>query len=97
MRNCDQGIGRASFALIAGAAELVARMIVSTYLPAAIVGGAVSASASPLAFYGLCAADPAAWLVADIALSIPFVKNILRQDYSYLYGEHHRHRASKAS
>ena len=43
----------------------------------------MSASASPLAFYGLCAADPAAWLVADIALSIPFVKNILRQDYSY--------------
>ena len=97
MRNCDQGIGMASYALIAGAAELVARIVVSTYLPAAIVGGAVSASASPLAFYGLCAADPAAWLVADIALSIPFVKNILRQDYSYLYGEHHRHRASKAS
>ena len=97
MRNCDQGIGIASYALIAGAAELVARIVVSTYLPAAIVGGAVSASASPLAFYGLCAADPAAWLVADIALSIPFVKNILRQDYSYLYGEHHRHRASKAS
>jgi len=97
MRNCDQGIGRASYALIAGAAELVARIIVSTYLPAAIVGGAVSASASPLAFYGLCAADPAAWLVADIALGIPFVKNILRQDYSYLYGERHHHKAEKDS
>ncbi len=97
MRNCDQGIGKASYALIAGAAELVARIVVSTYLPAAIVGGAVSASASPLAFYGLCAADPAAWLVADIALSIPFVKNILRQDYRYLYGERHHHKAEKDS
>lgn len=47
MRNCDQGIGRASYALIAGAAELVARIVVSTYLPAAIVGGAVSASGKP--------------------------------------------------
>lgn len=97
MRNCDQGIGRSQFTLAGGAAELVARIVVSSALPAAIAGGAVSASAPSLAFYALCAADPAAWLATDIILAIPFIKNILRQDYRYLYGEHHRGNAKKAS
>ena len=57
--------------------------------------GAVSAAAPALAFYALCAADPAAWLAADLVLGIPFVKNILRKDYRYLYGERRHRRASK--
>ena len=56
----------------------------------------MSASAPSLAFYALCAADPAAWLATDIILAIPFIKNILRQDYRYLYGEHPRRKAEKA-
>ncbi len=96
MRNCDQGIGRPSYTLAAGAAELVARILVSSFLPAFLAGGAVSAAAPALAFYALCAADPAAWLAADLVLGIPFVKNILRKDYRYLYGEHHHRKASKA-
>ena len=96
MRNCDQGIGRSQFTLAGGAAELVARIAVSSTLPAAIAGGVVSASAPSLAFYALCAADPAAWLATDIILAIPFIKNILRQDYRYLYGEHHRRKAEKS-
>ena len=95
MRNCDQGIGRPAFTLAAGAAELVARILVSSFLPAFLAGGAVSAAAPALAFYALCAADPAAWLAADLVLGIPFVKNILRKDYRYLYGERRHRRASK--
>ena len=68
----------------------------SQFTLAAIAGGVVSASAPSLAFYALCAADPAAWLATDIILAIPFIKNILRQDYRYLYGEHHRRKAEKA-
>ena len=97
MRNCDQGIGKAQFTLGAGAAELVARIAVSTFLPAAVAGGAVSAGSSPLAFYALCAADPAAWIAADIVLCIPFIRHILRCDYRYLYGEHHHEKAARAS
>ena len=97
MRNCDQGIGKAQFTLAAGAAELVARIAVSTFLPAAVAGGAVSAGASPLAFYALCAADPAAWIAADLVLCIPFIRHILRCDYRYLYGEQHRRKAARAS
>ena len=97
MRNCDQGIGKAQFTLGAGAAELVARIAVSTFIPAAVAGGAVSAGSSPLAFYALCAADPAAWIAADIVLCIPFIRHILRCDYRYLYGEHHRGKAARGS
>ena len=97
MRNCDQCIGRSQFTLAGGAAELVARIVVSSTVPAAVAGAAVSAAVPALAFCALCAADPAAWLATDIVLAIPFIKNILRQDYRYLYGEHHRRKAEKAS
>lgn len=84
VRNCIQGIGRSRFVLGAGAAELVARIAVCLTLPAAVAGGVVSAQANPLAFYALCAADPMAWIAADIVLAIPFFRNILRRDYRYM-------------
>lgn len=83
-RNCVQGIGRSQFVLGAGAAELVARIAVCLVLPAAVAGGVVSAAASPAAFYALCAADPLAWIAADIIMGIPVVRNILRKDYRYM-------------
>ena len=84
VRNCIQGIGRSRFVLGAGAAELVARIAVCLTLPAAVAVGVVSAQANPLAFYALCAADPMAWIAADIVLAIPFFRNILRRDYRYM-------------
>ena len=84
-RNCVQGIGRSAFVLAAGAAELVARVVVCMLVPAALAGGQVSAAAPAAAFYGLCAADPVAWMAADLALLTPFVKNILKQDYRYMH------------
>ena len=84
IRNCVQGIGRPSFVLGAGAAELVARIAVCLLLPAAVAGGMVSASAPPLAFYALCAADPMAWIAADAVLCVPLIRNIMRMDYRYL-------------
>ena len=49
-----------------------------------VAGGKVDANARPLAFYALCAADPAAWIASDLVLCIPFFRHILRQDYRYL-------------
>ena len=86
VRNCVQGIGKPQFVLLAGAAELVARVAVCLLLPAALAGGAVSAQAPQAAVYGLCAADPCAWIAADTVLFIPFMKNIMRENYDYLYG-----------
>ena len=60
------------------------------YGQAAQGGGAVGADASPLAFYALCSADPFAWIAADSVLSIPFLRNIMRKDYGYMY-RHTRH------
>ena len=84
VRNCVQGIGKSQFVLGAGAAELVARIAVCLLLPVAVAGGTVSADAPALAFYALCAADPMAWIAADAVLAVPFVRNILRKNYSYL-------------
>lgn len=84
-RNCVQGIGKPQFVLGAGAAELVARVAVCLLLPAALAGGTISAAAPQAAVYGLCTADPCAWMAADAVLLFPFVRNILKQDYRYLY------------
>ena len=84
-RNCVQGIGKPQFVLGAGAAELVARVAVCLLLPAALAGGVVSAEAPQAAVYGLCVADPFAWISADAVLCIPFFRNIMKEDYRYLY------------
>ena len=84
IRNCIQGIERPQYVLCAGAGELIARITVCLLLPAAVAGGKVDANARPLAFYALCAADPAAWIASDLVLCIPFSRHILRQDYRYL-------------
>ena len=86
VRNCVQGIGKPQFVLGAGAAELIARVSVCLLLPPALAGGAVSAAAPPAAVYALCFADPFAWIAADSVLFVPFLRNILRQDYAYLRG-----------
>ena len=84
-RNCVQGIGKPQFVLGAGAAELVARVAVCLLLPAALAGGVVSAEAPQAAVYGLCVADPFAWMSSDAVLCIPLIKNIMRENYDYLY------------
>ena len=61
-------------------------MAVCLLLPAALAGGMVSAQAPQAAVYGLCVADPCAWIAADAVLCIPFIKNIMRENYDYLYG-----------
>ena len=85
LRNCVQGIGKPQFILGGGVAELVARVLVCLLLPAAVAGGEVSAAAPHAAYLALCLADPMAWFAADLVMAIPFIRNILRMDYRYLY------------
>ena len=85
LRNCVQGIGKPQFILGGGVAELVARVLVCLLLPAAVAGGEVSAAAPHAAYVALCLADPMAWFAADLVMMIPFVRNILKMDYRYLY------------
>ena len=79
VRNCVQGIGESRFILGAGTAELAGRVAVCLVLPSLLAGGEVSAAAPRLAFYALCAADPAAWIAADAVLMIPFLRDIMRK------------------
>ena len=93
MRNCVQGIGRSAFVLGAGAAELIARIVVSLLLPPLFAGGPVDAQSTSLAFYALSAADPCAWIASDAVLLTPFIRNILKQNYRYM----HTHRIRQES
>ena len=95
IRNCVQGIQRAPFVLWAGASELIARVAICLTLPALLSGGVVSAQSPELAFYALCAADPLAWLAADLALLLPFFKNMMHMNYQYLYGGVEQHLLGK--
>ena len=91
VRNCVQGIGKSQFVLGAGAAELVARVTVCLLLPPLFAGGPVNAEAGALAFYALCAADPFAWVAADSVLLVPFIRNIMKKDYRYMYKRNTHH------
>ena len=95
VRNCVQGIQRAPFVLWAGASELIARVAICLTLPALLSGGVVSAQSPELAFYALCAADPLAWLAADLVLLVPFFKNMMHRNYQYLYGGVEQHLLGK--
>ncbi len=80
-RSAVQGIEKSFFTLLAGTAELIARISVCFLLPRAINGGAINCEASFLSYVALCFADPAAWLGSVLALTYPFVKYICLKKY----------------
>ena len=76
-----QGIGRAGFVLGAGMAELVARVLICTFLPPLVNGGAIDATASTLAFAAVCFGDPGAWILASLVILPPFFRCLLGMHY----------------
>ena len=77
-RSGVQGVGHAEFALVAGCAELIARVLICAFLPRLVNGGAIDASASVGAYIALCFADPGAWILAVVSLLYPAAR--------YLFG-----------
>ena len=73
-RNALQGIGESFVPMMAGVAELVSRGIVAFTLPAF------------LEFFGICLADPCAWLAASIPLGLYYHTRIkkLLAEHSHL-------------
>ena len=55
-------------------AELVARILICTFLPAIVNGGAIDSSASVGAYVALCFGDPGAWILAIASLTYPAVR-----------------------
>lgn len=80
-RSAAQGIEKPVFTLIAGTSELVARILVCFYLPAAVNGGPINSEASLLSYVALCFADPCAWLGSVLSLTYPFVVYICLKKY----------------
>ncbi len=80
-RSAAQGIEKPLFTLLAGTGELIARILVCLYLPAAINGGEINSEASLLSYVALCSADPFAWLGSVLALTYPFIVYICMKKY----------------
>lgn len=81
LRSGVQGIGRSEFTLIAGGAELTARILICSFIPAIVNGGAIDSSAGIGAYVALCAGDPGAWTCAVIALMYPTFKYLIGMNY----------------
>lgn len=80
-RSAAQGIGKSGFTLLAGGAELIARVLVCLFLPAAINGAAIDSEASGAAYVALCFADPVAWLGSVLALAYPIINYVVLKRY----------------
>jgi Na+-driven multidrug efflux pump len=71
-RNVLQGLQKPLWPFLAGIGELIARSVICLYLPLIITKGAAVNSTSGLgAFAAVCAADPLAWLIATLIMSVP--------------------------
>lgn len=76
-RSAVQGIGKSGYTLLAGIGELIGRVVVCSFLPALINGGAINSEASIASYVGLCLGDPIAWLASVAALTYPILKYIV--------------------
>ena len=83
LRNGVQGIGKSVWTLAAGAGELVARILICTFLPRIVNGGLTNALASHASFVALCFGDPGAWLFAVLILLYPYFRYIVKGDYAF--------------
>ena len=72
LRGMVQGVGNSACVFGAGVGELVARVVICLVLPTLLNGAPIDANASTLSYFGLCLADPMAWLAADIVLIIGY-------------------------
>ena len=87
LRNAVQGIEKSVWTLLAGGGELVARVLICSFLPALVNGGATNALASDASYVALCFGDPGAWVFAVLMLLYPYIRHILKKDYRYVYGK----------
>lgn len=83
LRNGVQGVGKSVWTLAAGAGELVARILICTFLPRLVNGGLTNALASHASFVALCFGDPGAWLFAVLILLYPYFRYIVKEDYAF--------------
>lgn len=87
LRNAVQGIGKSGWTLAAGAGELIARVLICTFIPPLVNGGATNALASNASYIALCFGDPSAWVFAVVVLLYPYIKHIVKKDYRYALGD----------
>lgn len=88
-RNCLEGLEKPLFPFLAGIAELVARVLICSFLPALFNGGPINSAASIWAFIGASLGDPGAWVLATLTMLIPMLLAIYRPKKNVIQQEKH--------
>lgn len=78
-RNTIQALGKPLFPLLSGLWELVARLIVCTFLPSLVNGGPINSQASLASYMMVCFADPITWVISGLIVFIPSVYYIYKK------------------
>lgn len=77
-RNCLEGLEKPFFPFLAGVAELVARVLICSFLPQLLNGGSINSEASVLSFIGASLGDPGAWVFASLTMIVPMLLTIYK-------------------
>lgn len=88
-RNCLEGLEKPFFPFLAGIAELIARVLICSFLPALLNGGPINSEASILAFIGASLGDPGAWVLATLTMLVPMLLAIYRPKKKVIPQEEH--------
>ena len=72
-RNLLQGLEKPFWPLMSGFGELLARVLVCSFVPLLINGSAINSTASLLSFIGAALGDPFAWLISPLIALIPML------------------------
>ncbi len=77
-RNCLEGLEKPLFPFLAGISELIARVLICSFLPVLINGGPLNSEASIWAFVGASMGDPGAWICATLTMIVPMLLAVYR-------------------
>lgn len=77
-RNCLEGLEKPFFPFLAGISELIARVLICSFLPALLNGGAINSEANIWAFVGASIGDPGAWIMAVLTMIVPMMLAIYK-------------------
>ena len=72
-RNALQGLEKPFWPLMSGFGELVARVLVCSFVPLLINGAAINSGASFISFVGAVLGDPIAWIISPLIALIPLL------------------------
>lgn len=73
VRNTLQGLQKPLWPFLSGVGELLARVLICSFVPSLIAGGPINSSVGLLPFFGAILGDPGAWLISPLISLVPMI------------------------